>query len=235
MRLCFLGGLSSIGGSCLLIEDVDQAMLIDAGASGSPNGYALPDFQSLIPMSRKLRAVFFTHAHYDHAGGAAFLHDLFPNLQVFGSRETLAFLHGRYALPKTASASIVHAGETFALGNWQLTPHAAMHSIPGTYSLSLAAPSGNIFISADFKAFSDPAEIARCTSPDIFVCESTNAGLYAPSLGDAEVEAFLAECIARHREARILFSCFSTNLVRLGAALRAARRVNMKIYVEGKA
>lgn len=236
MRLRFLGGLSSIGGSCLLIEDADQAMLIDAGASNVSRNYALPDLQSLIPLGRRLRAAFFTHAHYDHAGAAAFLYDLFPDIQIFGSRETIAFLHGRYALPRSASVKIVQAGETFALGDWRLTPHAAAHSIPGTYAISLAIPSaGNIFVSADFKAFADPAEAARFASPDVFVCESTNAGVSAPPFGDAEVEVFLGECVARHKEARVLFSCFSTNLARLGVVLRAARGLNLKIYAEGKA
>jgi len=251
MHLRFLGGLTSIGASCLLLEDQEQALLIDAGAALGAGGYVFPDFSSLLHLGKKLRAVFITHAHFDHAGAAAALHDLFPGIAFLASRETLAFLHGRYGLPKTASTRIVMADEEIAQGNWLLTPLAVRHSIPGAFALHVAAPSGKLLISGDFRSFADPARLSDFSSPDIFICESTNAAIPNASASEEEVQGTIAALIAQsrlcpeRREARnaseegtggrVVFTCFSSNLARIRAALAAARGLGMDVFVDGEA
>ena len=235
MRMRFLGGLSAIGGSCLLLEDEEQALLIDAGASNTAHGPGFPDFGILRDLGKKLQTVCITHAHFDHAGAAGFLHDIYPGLTFIGSRETLAFLHGRYSLPKSAPVQAAAAGEGIARGNWEITPLAVRHSIPGALALHIAAPSGRVLISGDFRSFADPAALARFASPDIFICESTNAGLPPSPDREEAVHAELCAIIARHARARVLFTCFSSNLARLAAVLLAARDAGVKVYTDSEA
>jgi ribonuclease J len=235
MHIRFLGGLSAIGASCLLLEDEGHALLIDAGAAQTAQGLSLPDFSVLEPLGKKLKTVFITHAHFDHAGAAGFLHDVYPELTFIGSRETLAFLRGRYSLPKNAPTKAAAAGEVITIGKWNLTPLAVRHSIPGSLALHIAAPQARILISGDFISFADPDAAAHFASPDIFICESTNAALPAAFAREEDVPAALRSLIARHAGSRILFTCFSSNLARLGVVLQAARAAGLDIYIDSEA
>src|ERR1700737_1174716 len=78
MTLTFLGGASAIGGSSILIEGAGTSLLIDCGVrfkSSNP----LPDLGVLN--EKKLDAILVTHAHSDHTGGLAIVHEAFlPSL-----------------------------------------------------------------------------------------------------------------------------------------------------------
>src|SRR5713101_5251878 len=86
MQVVFLGGASGVGASCLAIQLADQWIVVDAGVRVDRKSDPLPDLALLE--GKDVRAIFVTHAHADHIGALPLLHQAFPTVPRFASRNT---------------------------------------------------------------------------------------------------------------------------------------------------
>ena len=88
LTLTFHGGVDHIGGSCTLVENGDQAFLVDLGSElDARNPNVVPD-----GVLKRASAIVLTHAHLDHSG-------LVPTMvregfqgEIFATPETCAIL-----------------------------------------------------------------------------------------------------------------------------------------------
>ena len=88
ITLQFLGGASEVGRSCALLSNNHGAIMIDCGL-----GFADPKpYIDRIDMGR-LRAVFLTHAHYDHVGALPLLYKMGYTGLTYCTRPTLLRYH----------------------------------------------------------------------------------------------------------------------------------------------
>lgn len=93
MSISFLGGASSIGASCVLVELDGLCAVVDCGIRQA-RGETLPDLSTLQTRldGRTPDAIVLTHAHLDHSGALPVLHTAFPATPVITSHATAGLL-----------------------------------------------------------------------------------------------------------------------------------------------
>jgi hydroxyacylglutathione hydrolase len=72
-------------------EETREATLIDAGSGINPEAI-LANIDAAGVATKDVTRLLLTHAHADHAGGAAALREALPNLQVFASSDVVSIL-----------------------------------------------------------------------------------------------------------------------------------------------
>ena len=83
VRVIPFGGLGDIGRNMMIYEYGDDAIAVDAGLMFPDDEHLgvdiiIQDFSYLRENPGKLKALFLTHGHEDHIGGATFLLREFP-------------------------------------------------------------------------------------------------------------------------------------------------------------
>src|SRR6185369_10143641 len=68
MKIRFLGALGRVTGSCSLLNHRDRYYLVDCGSAQTGNTVELNEGSAFPFKPRGIRAVFLTHAHFDHSG-----------------------------------------------------------------------------------------------------------------------------------------------------------------------
>ncbi len=161
MEITFLGGCQTVGGSGLAISDGEVNILVDYGVYMGRKENPIPETPP-----EDVAAVFLTHVHLDHAGGAPALYiDSYPEgppiyvtpptqsllplliddmLKLrrfpFGKREKTRMLR---------KTRIVNYGETVNVGNMKVQIINSGH-IPGAYSTLIKVDGKSLFYTSDF-------------------------------------------------------------------------------------
>jgi uncharacterized protein len=86
IQISFLGGASSIGASCTLVQVAGVSFVVDCGVRYSGSS-PLPDLSMLT--EQRVDAVLMTHAHMDHSGGLPVLAEACPGAPVFATPPTM--------------------------------------------------------------------------------------------------------------------------------------------------
>ncbi len=232
-----LGGLESIGTSACLLDDGCTAILIDAGrgfpAAGS---LPLPESPLLDEALPRLKAIFCTHGHYDHAAAVPLILEQAPQAEVIATRETLAFLQLRYGLAQGARVRAIGDGDEVCSGAFYARAHSVEHSVPGSLAWEIRCGQYGLLFSGDFSSLpGSTLDRLRSARVDLALCDSTNAHLPAGGLSEAAVREALRDIIRRHQHNRIVMTTFASNIGRIQAAIDVARECSMDIRVEGEA
>ena len=140
----------------VLIQDADQAVLVDTGYWTHANQTA--SLVSSVLNDQPLTSVFNTHLHSDHCGGNAFLQSLYPSLHTYippglaayvddWDADALTYTATGQHCPAFSRSGVLSNGDTFSVG------HAIWHaySAPGhdPHSIVLFQEDEGILISAD--------------------------------------------------------------------------------------
>ncbi len=174
-----LGGCGGFGMNATLIAWGDTAVLVDFGVGfphddATPNLRAVADARPLMTRWPRLRAVWLTHAHDDHAAGLPFLPGAWGDAPVYGLGLTLAFAHQRFDdSPRRAPAMHeVRCLQTVDCGPLKSTWIHTTHSVPHSAMLAIDTPVGRVIHSGDFKL--DPAPV-RGTATDLATLQQLGA------------------------------------------------------------
>lgn len=187
MELYIAGGCGEHGRNCFLLQNGEDAILVDCGllAGASDN---LP---RLAPEQiAKIKAVFLTHSHADHTGALPWLRRQGCTAPVIATTPTLAQLP--FALENTCSLeSLCARGETGQLpqlGSFALQWGRSGHC-PGSVWFAFAWAGGRILFSGDYCENSCvyPCDALRGQSADLAVLDCAYG--YAKTLPQEDVEA----------------------------------------------
>lgn len=251
LRVIPLGGLGEIGLNCMLFDRGDSALLLDAGLMFPDDtmlgvDYVVPDFSVLKETSPHLDALLLTHGHEDHIGAIPFLLQEF-DVPVYGTRLTLGLLRHRLAehgLEGTARLHPIARGERFRAGGFDVEAFPVCHSIPDAVGYVLRCSEGTFVHTGDFKIDPYPPdgvptavarlrEISASGGVTALFSDSTNverAGVSPP-------EKFVGEALAEifgQAQGRVIVAMFSSNLHRIGEAIRAAAGAGRRVALCGK-
>src|SRR5680860_731600 len=132
LRVVPLGGLGEIGRNMTVLEHRGKLLVIDCGVlfpeEHQPGvDVILPDFTWIRDRLDKIAAIVLTHGHEDHIGGVPYLLKERPDIPVYGSKLTLAFVQAKVQEHRLKPELVeVKAGDRITLGTVSYT-HLRAH------------------------------------------------------------------------------------------------------------
>ncbi len=249
LKFVALGGLGEIGMNCQVLESDGRLLVIDCGVMFSPENLGIdqihPEFHYLAERRDDIEAVVLTHAHEDHIAGVPYL---LKELEapVYGGAYALGLLEerqGEFDSGRKLVGQTVRPGETIELGPFRVHPFPMPHSVVENTGLVIDTPDGRVLHTGDFKiGLRGPDQgrdvLERLAEEagggiDLMLSDSTGAEEGNPAGDEARVEETI-EQLTRETPGRVYVAIFSSNIERLNALLRVARRCERQVTLCGR-
>ena len=260
IKLTFLGGASSIGASCALLEVAQTKLVIDCGVRFEANN-PLPDLSQLSGIG--LDAIILTHAHSDHSGGLPVLCEAHPATPVYTTpptrdlaailfQDALKLMHSSERdteIPLYAQAQVerllanitpIGFGDRQTIKDVTITLLPASH-ILGAAMVHLQTPAGNVLFTGDFSVSSQltvPALQRPSLHVDLVVTESTYGTRLHEDRRAAEERLIAQIRTVVENQGRVLIPAFAVGraqevLLILKRALRNGALPAIPVLVDG--
>jgi ribonuclease J len=252
-----LGGAGEIGMNAYVYgygpEDKERLILVDLGVTfpdmdTTPGvDLIMPDMSWLEARKDRLEAIFITHAHEDHIGGAAHFWAKFK-VPVYTRRftGTIARLKfDEHSHPRDAVKIVEARPETVKAGPFDVQFVPVSHSIPESSALVIDCAAGRIVHSGDFKLDESPlvgeawsresfAAIAAERPVKALMCDSTNVFSRHAGRSESTLRQPLTEMI-RAQRGMVVATTFASNVARLKTLAEAAQAADRSICLLGRA
>ena len=258
VKIIPLGGLGEfgIGKNMFAIEYGNEILIIDMG-SIFPNedypgvNFMTPDITYLEDNMHKVNAVAFTHAHLDHIGAVRQLLPKFGNLiPIYATDFTIGMIKRQMEEAVAEVSPNYQVVDPFRHEQIRISENLTLefvhvlHSIPGCVAMIIRTPNGNIVHMGDWRFENDPidtqfdmprlAEVAQKEGIDLLMNESTNIdvpGTHPHS--EYAIGESIGEVMDAYPHARLIISCFSSQIYRLQLILDEAAKHNRKVAFAG--
>jgi ribonuclease J len=249
LRVIPLGGLGDVGRNMTTFEINNQILVVDCGVlfpEDSQPGVdlILPDFDYLQNRWQDIAAIVLTHGHEDHIGAVPYLLRNRPDIPIYGTQLTLAFVATKLKEHRITGRLIpVVDREIITAGEFQVQFLAVTHSIPDATAVAITTKAGVALVTGDFKMdqlpldgrITDLASFAKLgeAGVDLFLVDSTNAEVpgFVPS--ESEIQPVLDRVFER-APGRIVLASFASNVHRIQQVIDIAVQHNRKIAFVGR-
>jgi len=251
VRFVPLGGLEEVGRNCSYFEYKKEIVIVDLGIQfpeeETPGiDYIIPNISSLEPKRENIKAIVFTHGHYDHIHALPYLLEKLGNPTIYTAKLTKAMIERRLAefknLPK-ARIIEVQPGEKVKLSSsLEAEFFPISHTIFDALGFILHTPVGKMVHFGDFRLDND--KDGKPTNLEIFerlgkmdihtiFLDSTNATKEGSVPSELTIEENLEKLIsgAGHR---VIIAAFSSILNRIGEIIRIAEKLGRKVALNGR-
>lgn len=249
VTISFLGGLGQIGRNCMLIEQNNEAIMIDCGIMFPTEGMPgieliLPNLERIREVKNKLKAILITHGHEDHLGAISYLDkDITPI--IYSSKFANEILREKMGSNSNIKLVDVYDYQKIKIESFEVEFIPITHSVPMAFSIMIYTSQGPFLHTGDFKIDLTPidnrlpglsriAELARKDPIRILFSDSTNAEREGFSRSESEVAKSLEKIMASLTDKRIIFSCFSSHIHRISEAVSTAVTLNRKVCLLGR-
>lgn len=258
VRVIPIGGVGEfgIGKNMTIIEYKSEMVVVDMGvlfASDDYPGvnYMIPDIKYLEDNRDKVKAICFTHAHLDHIGACRHLLPKFnPLTPIYATDFTINMIKKQMSELDDVPDLNYQSVEPLKHEKFQVSEHLSvefihtLHSIPGNAAIIVRTPNGLIYLSGDWrheeKPMGTPADLARIDEIvktegiDLMLNESTNIdspGKHPHS--EYDVGENLGRVMDHYANGRVIISCFSSQIGRIGMVLNEAAKRGRKVAFAG--
>ncbi|MBW3621534.1 MAG: ribonuclease J, partial [Actinobacteria bacterium] len=251
VNVTFLGGLGEIGRNMCSIEVEGRLAVVDCGVF-FPNpehlgvDLILPDWTVLKDRGDDVDAVFLTHGHLDHIGAVPYLLQDLPDVTIYGTKLTLAFVEAMLEEWEDLEAPDmveVVPGDTIEHGPFKVEVVQVSHSIPDGCAYAFRTPHGLILHSGDFKMDQTPvddlptdiAHLARLGDEgvDLLLADSTNADVPGHVPTERTVGRGI-EAELRKATGLVVVASFASHVHRIQQVLEAAKEVGRRPVFVGR-
>ncbi len=249
MRVVALGGIGEIGRNMTVFEYGGRLLIVDCGVlfpeDQQPGvDLILPDFRTIEDRLDDVDALVLTHGHEDHIGAVPFLLKQRPDLQILGSRFTLALLAAKCREHKLRPKLIeVREGERRDAGAFDCEFFAVNHSIPDALAVAIRTPAGTVLHTGDIKLdqlpldgrLTDLAGFSRLGDEgvDLFCVDSTNAEVPGFVVPERDIGPVLDGVIGAATQ-RVIVACFASHVHRVQQVLDVAASHGRKAALVGR-
>ena len=250
LRVIPLGGLGDIGRNMTAFEIDGQIALVDCGVLFPEDHHPgvdliLPALGYLDDRLDDIVALVLTHGHEDHIGAVPYLLKRRPDIPIYGSKLTLAFLATKLREHKIRNFDLdaVEEGDIVEIGNYEFEFLAVTHSIPDALAVAIRTKGGLVLHTGDFKMDQLPMDgrltdlrgFARLGEEgvDLFMVDSTNA----ESPGFTTLERDLEPAIARvfdQATGKLIVASFASHVHRIQQILNMAVKHDRKVVYVGR-
>lgn len=258
VRIIPIGGVGEfgIGKNMTVIEYKGEIIVVDMGVLFAGDdypgvNYMVPDIKYLEDNLNKVKAICFTHAHLDHIGACRHLLPKFgPLVPIYATDFTIGMIKRQMSELEDVPDMNYHSVDPFKHEKIQVSEHLSvefihmLHSIPGNCAIVVRTPNGAIYLSGDWRYEANPVgiqadyeridEIVKNEGIELMLNESTNIdspGHHPHSEWD--VGDNLGKVMDNYANGRIIISCFSSQLGRIGIILEEAAKRGRKVAFAG--
>lgn len=251
LAISFLGGLGEIGMNCMSFTYRGSTLAVDCGSMfGGVDEVGvsryLPDLDLLAVSGAAPDGLVLTHGHEDHIGAVPAALERWPDLEVYGTRFTLAILDAKleeYNI--SAKLREIHDWEQFTIGEFSITPVPVAHNIPDGLALCIDLPTARIFHSGDLKVDRTSVDGRDLIGPrldellaeravDLLLLDSTNATVPGRTQGERSLHGSIEHAMNLSPDGRVVCSTFASNVHRHEAFINAADDAKRTVYVVGR-
>src|SRR5512138_1752767 len=187
LKLIPLGGLGQATKNMYVYELDNDQIVIDCGM-GFPEDSALgvdsviPDISYLEKPGKKLHGIILTHPHMDHIGGLPYILPRLKDVEVYGSKLSIAMAETRVREFGITNRMTPVEG-TLDLGPFHIKFIHSTHSVPNCFHLVIKTSAGTVYHGADYKFDLTPLDNLP---PDL-------AGMAAA--GNEGVDLMITDCL----------------------------------------
>jgi ribonuclease J len=244
-----LGGSEQFGVNLNVYIYDGRMIAIDCGIGFADERFPgidilLPDPAFLENNKSALEGMIITHAHEDHVGAVSYLWSRLK-CPIYAAPFTAKVLENKFDETdvKNPPIKIIEPGGKITLGPFDLTFMPVAHSIPDSCAVLIEAGKTRVLHSGDwnldpapvvgYKTEKDVFQKAGKKGVDVYIGDSTNAGVPGRAGSESEVEDGLYEEFMKCN-GRILVTTFSSNIGRLMTIARAAQKAGRDVGVIGR-
>ena len=251
IRIIPLGGVQEIGMNMTVIEYGNELIIIDCGFMFPRYhmlgiDYVIPDTSYL--KDKNIIGLILTHGHEDHIGAIPHFLRNFPNIKIYGTRLTAAFLKAKLSDYKNEYKDIeiceLEPRNKIKLGiNFEIEFIRVNHSIPDGVGVAIKTPLGVIIHTGDFKIdlnpttdrFIDLYKFAEYGEKGVLLllADSTNCQREGFSISESVVQSTIIPLFA-YKDGMIIAAVFASSIERIQDLVTAAKVNNKYITFSGR-
>ena len=251
IRIIPLGGVQEIGMNMTVIEYGNELIIIDCGFMFPRYhmlgiDYVIPDTSYL--KDKNIIGLILTHGHEDHIGAIPHFLRNFPNIKIYGTRLTAAFLKAKLSDYKNEYKDIeiyeLEPRNKIKLGiNFEIEFIRVNHSIPDGVGVAIKTPLGIIIHTGDFKIdlnpttdrFIDLYKFAEYGEKGVLLllADSTNCQREGFSISESVVQSTIIPLFA-YKDGIIIAAVFASSIERIQDLVTAAKVNNKYITFSGR-
>ena len=251
IRIIPLGGVQEIGMNMTVIEYGNEVLVVDCGFMFPRYhmlgiDYVIPDTSYLE--DKNVMGLILTHGHEDHIGAIPHFLRKFPDIPIYGSRLTIAFVQAKlndYKNEyKNAKLYEVEPRNKIQLGmNFDIEFIRVNHSIPDGVGIAITTPLGVIIHTGDFKIdlnpttdrFIDLYKFAEYGENGVLLmlADSTNCQKDGFSMSESVVQNTMTPLFA-YEDGMIIVAVFASSIERIQDLVTAAKVNNKYVAFSGR-
>lgn len=251
IRIIPLGGVQEIGMNMTVIEYGNELIIIDCGFMFPRYhmlgvDYVIPDTSYL--KDKNIIGLILTHGHEDHIGAIPHFLQNFPNVKIYGTRLTAAFLRAKLSEYKNEYKDTkiyeLEPRNKIKLGiNFEIEFIRVNHSIPDGVGVAIKTPLGIIIHTGDFKIdlnpttdrFIDLYKFAEYGENGVLLllADSTNCQREGFSISESAVQDSIIPMFS-YKDGMIIVAVFASSIERIQDLVTAAKVNNKYVTFSGR-